>query len=417
MSKPYKIKRNTRVYRRRSRRTSPLMIVLMVLGCAVLAFVGWSIYQPVYNLITGNIEAPGPDESQSVSQPPVTTPVESEPETPPEKASAAKKLMYLPNAVLTDPAKLDAFLQSAVDAGANGVMMDLKDANGYLLYQSAVSQAVEAGAVSGGAVDLPAVIAKLQAKNLTPVARIHAWVDHIASRTYVDMAIKYSGDMNYLWLDDTQQNGGKPWLNPYSAQAQKYITDIALELSSMGVKEIVLDGCYFPTMTGSNLANYGETTNTVTKDACLKNYIAALTAALEPSGTEVALYVTSAPLLTTGSAAYGGVNPATLGAKNLLVNAMPASFGSKLEAGGQTVAAPAKTPYASLTLAVSEIKKVAPEGTKLMFFVQGYTDGKLAADQNKTYAKADVDEQLRALHEQQIEDYLLFSPTGELPAA
>lgn len=417
MSKPYKIKRNTRVYRGRGRRPSPLSIVLMVLGCVVLAFVGWSIYQPVYNLITGNISSPDPGDSQSVSQPPVTTPAESEPEEPQVEQSTAKKLIYLPQSILSDTAKLDAFLQSAVEQGANGVLMDLKDANGYLLYQSAVPEAVQAAAVSSGAVDLPAVIAKLTEKNLTAAARIYAFEDHIASRTFVDMAIKYSGDANYLWLDDTQQNGGKPWLNPYAEKAQKYITDIAAELAGMGVKEIVLDGFYFPTMTGSNLASYGDAAGTVTKDAVLKNYIAALTAALEPQGAEVGLYVTGTHVLSTGSAAFGGVNPAALGAKNLIVNAMPASFGSKLEAGGQTVDVPAQKPYEATTLAAAEVKKAVPEGTRLMMFVQAYTDTKLSENVNKTYTKQDISEQLRALEEQKVEDYLLFSPTGQLPAA
>ena len=106
---------------------------------------------------------------------------------------------------LTPPAS--AFLQSAVDMGANGVMMDLKDANGYLLYQSTVAEAVGAGAISSSAVDLPTVLAALGSYNMTPVARIHTWVDPIAPRTYTDMAVKYNGTET-LWLTDTRENGG-----------------------------------------------------------------------------------------------------------------------------------------------------------------------------------------------------------------
>ncbi len=415
MSKPYKIKRNTRMYRGRGRRPSPLSIVLTVVGCCVLAFLGWSLYQPVYNLVTGNISSSLPTESSSTPSAPVTSDSESESQEPVPEETSAQHLVYLPHAIMADATQLDAFLQSAVDMGANGVMMDLKDANGYLLYQSTVAEAVGAGAISSSAVDLPTVLAALESYNMTPVARIHTWVDPIAPRTYTDMAVKYNGTET-LWLTDTRENGGQNWMNPYSESAQKYITDISLELAGMGIKEIVLDGYYFPTMVGSEYATYGETADTVTRDACLKNYLATLTAALEPSGTEVGLYVTGASLFATDQTAYGGVNPATLGAENLLVNAMPASFGSTLTIGEETLASPAQSPYQALTMAATQIKTIVPEGTDLTMFVQCYTADGLSEDQNKTYTREDISEQLRALTEQEIEDYLLFSPTGTFPA-
>ena len=148
----------------------------------------------------------------------------------------------------------------------------------------------------------------------------------------------------------------------------------------------------------------------------MKYYLATLTAALEPSGTEVGLYVTGASLFATDQTAYGGVNPATLGAENLLVNAMPASFGSTLTIGEETLASPARSPYQALTMAAAQIKTIVPEGTNLTMFVQCYTADGLSEDQNKTYTREDISEQLRALTEQEIEDYLLFSPTGTFPA-
>ena len=60
------------------------------------------------------------------------------------------------------------------------------------------------------------------------------------------MAIRYESEDGILWLDDSVDNGGKPWLNPYSDTAQKYVLDIVYDAIDSEVDAIILDGMRFP---------------------------------------------------------------------------------------------------------------------------------------------------------------------------
>ena len=54
MAKHYKIKRYDRIYRRSHKpRISPVKALLILASAGILFFLGWSLYQPVYDLLTG----------------------------------------------------------------------------------------------------------------------------------------------------------------------------------------------------------------------------------------------------------------------------------------------------------------------------------------------------------------------------
>lgn len=70
------------------------------------------------------------------------------------------------------------------------------------------------------------------------------------------MGVRYY-DTESLWYDNDPAQGGKPWLNPCSAQVREYLVSLASELVSSGFDIILLDSVQFPSGLGLEKAGYG----------------------------------------------------------------------------------------------------------------------------------------------------------------
>ena len=109
------------------------------------------------------------------------------------------------------------------------MMIDVKNAKGEVTYKSKNAMASKWGVITSSAIDLSAVSSKLEQKNMSLVVKMSVFRDpKAASAGRLDYAINYKNS-DYLWLDDSPENGGRPWLNPYSGPTQTYISDIMLE--------------------------------------------------------------------------------------------------------------------------------------------------------------------------------------------
>ena len=84
------------------------------------------------------------------------------------------------------------------------------------------------------------------------------------------MAIRYESEDGVLWLDDSVDNGGKPWLNPYSDTAQKYVLDIIYDAVDFGADAIILDGLRFPEESAAmGYAYFGVGTDDISREEAL----------------------------------------------------------------------------------------------------------------------------------------------------
>ena len=144
---------------------------------------------------------------------------------------------------LGDEASIRAQAQALAGQGVTYAVIPLKDTSGYIYYASAVPAA--SGSVAATVVD-PALIATIfKEEGLVPVAELAAFQDPVASYTDRSMAIQYSGDTSYLWLDAANvAAGGKPWINPYAPSAIQFVGDLVEELYNCGFEQV----CVSPTL-------------------------------------------------------------------------------------------------------------------------------------------------------------------------
>lgn len=246
IKKPRKIKRYTRIYRTRKqvRRASALKIAVLVLVLAALVFVGYSVAGPVMDFFSGNmkpsISSDSSSESASGSSSSESSGSSSEPQA--EKALVA---VTVPAATLRDTAAFESFLQQAKQQGATAVVMELKNEDGVLQYRSAVPEAVSYGAVAADAVELAPLLEIAQQQELTVIAKLNAFKDKTAPNASRNNGYLYEGSAS-AWWDNTPENGGKPWLNPYKQAACDYLIALQNELAEAGVTQLLWDKVEFP---------------------------------------------------------------------------------------------------------------------------------------------------------------------------
>ncbi len=407
--KEFKVKRYRHIYRhtKSSRRTVGKIIGWTIL-VAVLAFVGFASYQPLYDFITYNMEK---QSSQSSSEPfseDSSTSVEplvlsSSSELQPQREPV--NALFISAPTLLDDTAFEAMLALAKSAGANSVVLELKDDQGYLYYQTGVPLAEEAGVQIAGAVNLTDRIQRITEEGLTPIAQLTLFEDQLISRAKRDAAIKYRGS-SWLWLDNTAENGGRAWLNPYSTITQDYLIQLAEEIAQAGCREIVLESAHFPTGGLREMEEFGTEAAEKSHQQVLREFFSRLQLRLERHDGTAILSVNAGEMLSVDEWLYGG-NPVELLAENmgLLVNLSPAQWGDNaLTVGSTVIEAPQTQPYEAVLAAAKAVWPMTGEH-RVIASLQAYGG----------YGAGEIGQQKRAVTEAGIEEILLYSPDSVYP--
>lgn len=140
------------------------------------------------------------------------------------------------------------FLQMAKTTELNALMIDLKDEEGIVWYETSNQTAIAVGA-NWDAFNLESSVTRAHDEGLYVIGRIVMFNDPIAARNQPEMAV---------W--DTASGGpfnvnGQFFLDPTDANARQYGLDLAAEACGMGVDEIQFDYVRF-TDTASATTRY-----------------------------------------------------------------------------------------------------------------------------------------------------------------
>ena len=161
------------------------------------------------------------------------------------------KGVYVQAPVAADSAKLDKLLNLIATRDLNTLVVDLKDNNGVVYYDSKVPLAREVGAIQP--ILKPAqLVATLHAKGVYAIARIVVMEDPIAATKRPDLAIK-DARTGKPW----RTTAGQPWVNPTNPQVWNYVSDLAVEAANFGFDEVQFDYVRFPSDGALNATEYG----------------------------------------------------------------------------------------------------------------------------------------------------------------
>lgn len=338
----------SRRYRRR--KTAIRSIIGWVVAAAVLIPASYFGARYLGNR-KSDVAATTPASQTTVTDAPVTT-------TPaPTVEATALRGVTLPYTALRDTAALKLTCKAAADAGNTCAVVELKTETGALHYASETDLGKAVGAQTEDALTLAALtdaFAAMREAGLTPVARLFAFKDATAPKKLADAKITTTGHADWTWYDGDPQNGGKPWLNPYSDAAQTYIVSLAEELYTAGAGALLLDGVCFPTQTAQAQLAVGNNA-ALSKAEVLKQFI-----------TRVHNLREDAPLLLCGSvnaflgnntAGFDG-NPRDFGCTAIVPDLRLSALGKRLVIGDKKFT-PSDETLADITAAAVAALKVA----------------------------------------------------------
>lgn len=123
----------------------------------------------------------------------------------------------------------------------NSVVIDIKDASGYVSHDSQVPLAREVGATGERRIrDLRALLDELEEAGVYPIARIVVAKDPLLAAGRPDLAIQDSAGGPWRDQNDVM------WLNFYDPEVWQYHIDLAKEVAEAGFPEIQWDYVRFP---------------------------------------------------------------------------------------------------------------------------------------------------------------------------
>lgn len=255
-------------------------------------------------------ETDQPEEPQSPDgTEPETPAVEPEAPVQADPAFAEGSFQVLRLSALQTADALAKTAQDLHDQGVRVGIVPLKDESGFVYYPSAVPQA--AASIAATTIDPAAVAQALKAQGIRPAAAISVFKDPMVDR---ELGIRYVG-MDYMWLDNKAEAGGKRWMNPYSSAAVQYIGDLIQEIHDMGFDTVVLTGVQFPRQE-SPKQDFGDTQGR-DRAAQLQADIAAWESRF--AGSVSLVYEVPYESCVAASSTLGGAMPGALGMKQLIL--------------------------------------------------------------------------------------------------
>ncbi|MBQ5968531.1 MAG: hypothetical protein IJL52_00255 [Clostridia bacterium] len=188
--------------------------------------------------------------------------------------------LYMPTNVLQNKKSLKKFIRKLRKKDCNAVVIDFKASDGRLLYASEEQLALlgKCSIYNNGTVRN--AIRQFTNADIHVIARVCCFEDPRIAALDESLAVKYL-DTEVPWLDRHTEDGGKPWLNPYSDGARAYLQAIVAEVQKFGVNGIILTSVCFPTGENVETAGFpGENGNLLGRNELLREFITSIKEAM-----------------------------------------------------------------------------------------------------------------------------------------
>lgn len=276
-------KRGYGTYRGRRTARDILKIIAAVLTVLVVLAGGVLIYGQNYIVYTDDgvrFDIPFPFFSGNAAQSaiseadPVNIEVKTaEPEPEPEPESEpAQRLIYLPISVVSE----GRVERSVQEAGASGVILDMKNDQGQLQWYLEDALASSLGLVVGTE-ELNRLLSDLNKGDIYTVARISCFKDETLPLSS-EFAVAIRSNSGYRWSDPD----GIRWVSPASDTVQEYLIQRMVELAQMGFDEILLDNCGYPNRGNLGWIKPGAVYDKENLNTVIDAFLEKAKAALEP---------------------------------------------------------------------------------------------------------------------------------------
>jgi hypothetical protein len=147
------------------------------------------------------------------------------------------RALYAPASVFEAHGRLDQMLATIDRTNVNAMVIDIKEAGGYLYYATDLPEAKRAGALmTHPLLNLAELLPKLKARGIYTIARMVVMKDNALAAAQPELAVQNS-KTGKPWTDYR----GNEWLDPGAPGVAEYITKVATDLADKGFDEVQLD--------------------------------------------------------------------------------------------------------------------------------------------------------------------------------
>ncbi|TCZ74265.1 GTP-binding protein [Paenibacillus albiflavus] len=321
----------------------------------------------------------------------------------PEPNSPKVKGIYVTSHVAGGK-KFDSLVNLLDKTELNAMVIDVKDDYGYITFDTGNPELTNLGTTKKNIADIHKLTATLQEHDIYPIGRIVVFKDSIYANMKPEQS--YVSSNGTVW-----QNGRKEsFVNPYLKEIWDYNINVAKEAAKVGFKEIQFDYVRFPEGFEKKADSLKYTKDDRSRIQVISEFVKYAKEQLEPLGVRVSVdifgYAASVP------AAEGiGQDFETISANVDVIS--PMIYPSHYSEGWFGAKVPDAAPYQTINGASIDTEKKLTRLKEMNIkpiirpWIQDFTATWVKG--HITYGKHELEEQIRALKDNGVEEYLLWN--------
>lgn len=289
----------------------------------------------------------------------------------------------------------------------NAMVIDIKDDTGYITYKTKNPELNKLGKAQPFIRDIGALMDRLEKHDIYPIARIVVFKDTILAKKHPEYSfVQKDGS---VWSN----GGGDSFVNPYSKEVWDYNIEIAKEAAKLGFKEIQFDYVRFPEGFEKRADSLNYEKSEMSRVDAVSSFVKYAKEQLEPLGIRVSVdifgYAASVP-------AAEGIGQDFVKISDQVNIICPMIYPSHYSTGWFNAKDPDKAPYQTIKGAIKDTQdKLAPLGEEQPIvrpWIQDFTASWLGKGHYIKYGKHEVEEQIRALRDMNVDEYLLWNASN-----
>lgn len=305
---------------------------LSILLLGGLGFLGYSVAEPIINYTrkTGDNEVSSSEIESSAVQTEASDTTSAAVSVQENVNIEQYRAASLTTDALTNIESLrSALTKVTADFGVEYISVPLKISGGEIYYASTVNEAQLCGAVKSS-LTLSEITSEIRAAGFKPTAEISLLKDNLMPQTYPETGYTTADDGS-RWIDDSAENGGKPWISPFSDAALMYLGAIGDEIASADFDKAICSDVVFPPFRESDLELLGDEVKSNERYLALTSAANLMYSKLINGGTAMMLEISAVDLLQGNGEV---IQPMLLDVNTLVLNVNFDEMGNVVTAPG-----------------------------------------------------------------------------------
>lgn len=305
---------------------------------------------------------------------------------------------------------MDELITLVEETELNAVVIDIKDDEGRLTYQTGSGPAAELGACMPYIQNMSGLVADLKDRGIYTIARVVAFKDPFLAKAKPELALRDQSGAAVA------ESSAASWLNPFEEQVWDYLEQVALGAAEAGFDEVQFDYVRFPAG-GSAQIDYGPAGEGKEKWEAVTGFLTEVTSLLHEEGVRCSADVFGTIITNPADAEYVGQDFVKLA--QIVDKICPMVYPSHYAPDSFGLSVPDRQPYETIHAALKyassslfgfEADRVNCVRPWLQDFTATWVSGHI------TYGPEELRAQIKAVYDAGYTDWLLWNAGNKYTA-